>query len=376
MCVMPQIATPPPPFRIERDSHVPAFEQLKDALERHVLERLNPGDLFYSDSQVATSSGLSRSTVVKVIGMLVNDGLLRRSHGRGTFVAERKAMAGARIAVIFKERVLNPYTYTRDILLSLTSRTAPLGATVSFFNIESSSWESVQRQTYFAREGAFHRYIIIAPTREMADELAALPEARAKTILIGMNDPRFCRVDVDNAASARAAAHFVLGNGHRHIAFVGESRDRFPFVGERLAGFSDGLAGGGLALGPSLFFDDFDEPRRQERFAAWMQQQRASFTCLFAASASVAATVLRHARTHGLRIPEDLSLLVFDDVPGIGWDLSCICQPLDAIGEAALAAAVDRSSGLISAQGPMQIVLKAELRDRGSVARLPATSSV
>jgi DNA-binding LacI/PurR family transcriptional regulator len=362
---MPLVASPPPAFPIDRASDTPAFVQLKQALERHIQHALRPGDLFYSDSQLAESTGLSRSTVVKTIGMLVSDGFLRRSQGSGTFVSERTQPV--RIAVVFKEQVLNPYTYSRDILFALVSRSSRSVAALECLNIEASSWESVRRQAYLLRQDPCHACIVIAPTLAMADDIAAIPGAAERTVLVGMADPRFCCVDVDNQGGARAAVAFAVAHGHRRIAFIGESQERLAFVGERLAGFTAGLHGGGGEAVPGLFFDTFDESRRGEVFEMWMRAHGADATCLFAASAPAAATILRYAKRSGLRLPEAMSLVVFDDVPGIGWDVTCMRQPLDAIGAEAMSAAVVRARASGGALAAAQIVLRAELCDRGSV---------
>jgi GntR family transcriptional regulator len=76
---------------IRRDLSVPYYEQLK-ALILEQIERdgLKPGDLLPSETEIGDRYGISRTVVRQAVGDLVNDGLLHRMRGKGTFVSRPK----------------------------------------------------------------------------------------------------------------------------------------------------------------------------------------------------------------------------------------------------------------------------------------------
>lgn len=76
---------------INRDHPLPLYYQLMQVLRRRVEEgEWKPGDLIPSERELSETYGVSRMTVRQALAELVDDGLLRRAQGRGTFVAKPK----------------------------------------------------------------------------------------------------------------------------------------------------------------------------------------------------------------------------------------------------------------------------------------------
>lgn len=77
--------------RIDRDSPVPYYHQLKDSLRDNILGRTwPPGTVLPSEADICEGFGVSRITVRQALAELELEGLVRRERGRGTFVAESK----------------------------------------------------------------------------------------------------------------------------------------------------------------------------------------------------------------------------------------------------------------------------------------------
>jgi GntR family transcriptional regulator len=99
------------------DGVVPKHEQLRTILVRRITDELHPGDMLPGERQLSTDHGVSRITVRAAIGQLVNEGLLVRIHGKGTFVAARTARSRLHLA-----------SFTTDMRrLGLTPSTVVLG---------------------------------------------------------------------------------------------------------------------------------------------------------------------------------------------------------------------------------------------------------
>lgn len=75
--------------RLTRNSPTPLYEQLKNVIEQQILAgNMEPGEQIPSERELCTQFGVSRVTVRQAVALAVNEGLLHRTHGRGTFVAD------------------------------------------------------------------------------------------------------------------------------------------------------------------------------------------------------------------------------------------------------------------------------------------------
>jgi DNA-binding LacI/PurR family transcriptional regulator len=152
-------------------------------------------------------------------------------------------------------------------------------------------------------------------------------------------------VGIENRLGARLAAEHLLELGHRRIALL-TNGSAGP---ERLRGYRDALEAAGV---------DWDAvPRWRE--PALEGDDRP--TAVIAVTDRLALGVIEAARAAGLRVPEDLSVVGFDDVPGAAWsDLTTVRQPLFEKGEIA--------GRLLTEGTAREVILPVELVVRGSTA--------
>ncbi|SEO57355.1 transcriptional regulator, GntR family [Amphibacillus marinus] len=76
---------------INKNSPIPIYYQIEEYIKKKIIaEELMPGDALSSEREFAEQFNISRMTVRQAINNMVNDGLLFRQKGRGTFVAEQK----------------------------------------------------------------------------------------------------------------------------------------------------------------------------------------------------------------------------------------------------------------------------------------------
>lgn len=76
-------------MNLERNNPAPLYEQLKKLIEEQIYTgQLEPGEQIPSERELCEQFGVSRVTVRQAIALAVHEGLLYRTHGRGTFVAE------------------------------------------------------------------------------------------------------------------------------------------------------------------------------------------------------------------------------------------------------------------------------------------------
>ncbi len=176
-------------------------------------------------------------------------------------------------------------------------------------------------------------------------------------------------IAVDNVAGGVMAADYLASLGHRRIATI--TGNLQTQAGQhRLEGFRNLLAQRKIALPPEYVIEG-DYSRRSARMA--MEKLLALKdrpTAIFAASDDMALEVITVAMEKGLKIPQDLSVLGFDDNPSAIFGsvaLTTIKQPLFSMAEQA----VKSLNALIAGKkkSPIQIILVPELIVRDSCAR-------
>lgn len=158
--------------------------------------------------------------------------------------------------------------------------------------------------------------------------------------------PGTMTVGATNWRGGVQATEHLLGLGHQRIAFIGASVDSTP-GDERLAGFRQTMESAGLSVDPALVrTGDY----RYEDGLACLDLLRSDNppTAIFAACDLVALGVFEAARLAGIRVPEDLSVIGFDDsyaALGASPPLTTVRQPLIEMGRLALRTAVAAARG-------------------------------
>ena len=178
-------------------------------------------------------------------------------------------------------------------------------------------------------------------------------------------------INAANRPGTREGIAYLIGLGHRRIACI-TGRPDVGATQQRLAGYRDALEAAGIPLDDSLVVEgDFLEPRGHEA-ALQLLSIPDRPTAIFASSDAAAFGVMSAAHDVGLRVPDDLSVLGFDDVVEASYPssaLSTVRQPLREMGHVA----VRRLMSLIAqpAQAPERIVMGTELVVRRTTAPPP-----
>jgi LacI family transcriptional regulator len=151
---------------------------------------------------------------------------------------------------------------------------------------------------------------------------------------IGQDGPS---VGATNHRGAYDATSYLIGLGHRRIGFVTGNLE-MGCATDRLAGYRDALRDHGLTVDPALIQEgDFQQPRGFDCAAALLALPEPP-TAIFASNDVSAFGVIEAIRDRGLRIPNDVSVIGFDDIPAsasIHPSLTTVRQPLEEMGRQA-----------------------------------------
>ena len=170
--------------------------------------------------------------------------------------------------------------------------------------------------------------------RQCAD--ASIPVVLFNRVMAAGSAGAVSSVRSDNVAGGRAVARFLADGGHQRIAYIAGNEESSTNL-ERERGLREGLAAAGLriwARGVGNY--DFEQARRatRELFAAGTERPDA----VFVASDHMAFAVMDTLRFElGLRVPQDVSVVGFDNVPQADWGsyrLTTVEQPVEPMIEA------------------------------------------
>jgi len=183
--------------------------------------------------------------------------------------------------------------------------------------------------------------LIMTSNRPDDGALAKLLEGQVNVVVIdedipGANVPR---IFVENEEGAYLATRHLIEHGHVRIAHVSGSSGVFS-VGERLAGYRRAMREGGLPVDDSLVMLGNYDAEFGFKAAEWILDMHERPTAIFAGSDYIVVGMLRRFRQTGIKVPEDRSIVGFDDVPLlelIDPPLTTIRQPIAEMGRRAVA---------------------------------------
>lgn len=174
-------------------------------------------------------------------------------------------------------------------------------------------------------------------------EAATLPARLLDTPVLLLN----CKVDglradsirIANRQGAAAVVRHLLALGHRHIAMIGGPAHNLD-AAERRQGFLSALRGeDGAAPGEPAYAEGTFSEESGHRAALELLAARPRPTAIFAANDSMALGCLHAAHELGLRVPADLALVGFDDIPAASYvtpPLTTVQVPILELGERAM----------------------------------------
>ena len=182
-------------------------------------------------------------------------------------------------------------------------------------------------------------------------------------------------VHSDNLAGAITAMEHLIALGHRRIGFLA-GRPDLESAQRREQGYHDALATAGIAFDPDLVRVGGYELETSREPARQLLELADPPTAIFAANDLSAIQTMNVARSLGLSVPDDVSVIGFDNIPESALTdppLTTIDQSIQTMGEEAVRLLVDLLNGVTDC--PNQITLPTKLVVRQSCP-CPATEAV
>jgi LacI family transcriptional regulator len=270
------------------------------------------------------------------------------------------------IALVLSD-ITNPFFTT--IARGVEDAAAVRGYAVMFANTDESESEEMQYLRILAQRQIDG--VLLVPAGSSAEPFRLM---RTRSIPVVVIDRRVTARDVDqvHCDSVRGAEQLVqhlIALGHSRIAIISGRRNISTSV-DRVAGYERALTEAGIAVDPDLIrYDSFSRKAGYDR-AKDILAISPRPTAIFAANNFIAFGALRALRECGLHVPDDMSLVAFDDLPDDWHDdplLTVLAQPAYDVGRTAAELLLDRLAGKDESRRQV-VVLPGELIIRRSSA--------
>ncbi len=280
-----------------------------------------------TSQDVANLAGVSRTTVSLVLndvkGVNIPVPTRQRVYDAAKNLgyvpnATAQALATQRAQAIGLVMTRSPHHIASDTFLpQILGGLLDVAKRNNFRLLIESIEEERQERVYLELAHAKHIDGMILLTPRIDDKgLKKLGEVGVPAVLMGnLQDSNLCSVDVDNRSAAEQATQYLIDLGHSKIACISNARLSYSAVPDRIFGYQDALSKAGIPLKDSLIgYADFSPQSGFESMNALLSSGE-EFSAVFVASDNVAMGAKAALRKAGLRIPDDISIVGFDDVP-------------------------------------------------------------
>lgn len=157
-------------------------------------------------------------------------------------------------------------------------------------------------------------------------------------------------VGCDNFRGGYDAAMHLIEGGRRCLAFIGHASSRYPEFEDRYRGFAEAMRTAGLAGGDAGQVDAIATEASGHQAVSQLLASGARFDGLFAASDLIALGAIRALEEHGLRVPADVGVIGFDDLPAASLahpPLTTVAQDYKRAGEVLVDALLAQIKGAV-----------------------------
>lgn len=243
--------------------------------------------------------------------------------------------------------VMAPFTaygsYLRR-LAGVLSAATELGIDVLVFDHESAALAASPALASMPIHGRLDGLIVMGLPieRGIAERLR---QRRLPTVAVDADSDLFSRVVIDDTEGGRVAARHLLDRGHRRFGYLLERQvsDYESQAIRRLAGFKEIIAAAGAGITVATSDNSVDAARRS---AASLLDVDVRPTAIMAHHDVLAVGALLAVRDRGLRVPEDIAVMGFDDgEAAAAADLTTVRQPFEESGSTALSVLLGHVGG-------------------------------
>jgi LacI family transcriptional regulator len=327
-------------------------------------------------NDVATLAGSSRSTVARAlsgegyVGKAVRERVLAAATELG-YVPDAMARSlrkqTSRTIGVLVSNLRDPFY--ADLASGIGERARRAGFTMILVDDRGSVDEELAAAKVFV--GMRAAGVVVTPlSAEVTEYLRSqwVPVVEAdRTFSGGVGDTALH----DNAGAARRGTDLLIGLGHRRIALLADETS-WTTGADRYSGYRLSLTEAGIDFDPTLVSTPRSDVEEARATVVDLLTSPNRPTAVFALNSVLAEGLWRAALDLGMRVPDDLSIISFDDAPWMSMvtpGVTAVAQDAVGLGDAAMSqllARIDQPDA-----EPGNVVIDARMRPRGSTAQPP-----
>jgi len=322
-----------------RKGSLPLYVALRETIKAIIRdENIKPGEMIPSERELSERCQASRSSIRRAILGLIREGILVRIPGKGTFVVETESSCTTPLHctgnigfVVF----LSTLDRSRSDIQAHVTENGKVSWIPFYSEVFEGASHELQRNDFHllffavyqdtpAEKSKFQEFLkkvdglIVC---ELASSAFAQPLEVSSVPVVLVNPsilPRALRADVlliDNFGGAYQAVSYLIRLGHRLIGLINHPIRQNRSARERFRGYRTALRRTGIDYDEKLV--EYGDWSMESGYLAMerLMKRGMPITAIFATNDEMAIGAMKAARERGLRIPEDLSIVGFDDAP-------------------------------------------------------------
>ncbi|UVI31808.1 GntR family transcriptional regulator [Paenibacillus spongiae] len=334
----------------------PLYLQIRGMLKEKIEQgELQPGDQIPTEADLIQQFGVSRITIKSALKLLVDEGLVYRIAGKGTFVADPYAAPEAAPApteepelALRKIGFLSPMANDQFSMQLLQGVEEACKEQNVILIVRWSSTQAEEKEGIRFLRAAGVEGLLIFPVdgESYSEAILSLKTEGFPFVLIDRYLPgiKTNAVYSDNYLGGYIGTEYLISKGHRQIGIVSGTKSKTSSSEDRFSGYLVMAKKAGLRIEPSHWLTRIDEITymdtdvSQEMVHDWLLSQP-EITAVFAFSSAIAVHVGEVAIKLGKKVPEELAILSFDTPPIRDFNgnfFSCIQQQEGKMGEEAV----------------------------------------
>jgi DNA-binding LacI/PurR family transcriptional regulator len=302
---------------------------LADIRNRVAGGDLGPTQLLPSENTLARSHNISRWAVREALSVLADEGLVERIPSRGTMVADPRSaerMKISSLAIVVDATVdLGRNGYALEILQHIRANNAKL---TQPFNVSYHFHDFTEGDGFL--DEVDNDLVVVLPfsgrCQSLLEQRPSGDSPRVICLARELSNDALPQVYVDHKLGTRMAVEYLLGIGHRNILMIAPPSYPGGFSDVRCKVFQELMRQAGLS---PLIETTVNHPGYQDVYDALAGhlEARGGPTALFIASGMLAAPAMHALSRMGRDVPDDLSVVTYDDMP----DLRSFSPPITAV---------------------------------------------
>ena len=322
---------------------LPTYQIIINSLQEQIQKgQYKDDEKLPSEAKLMEEFNTSRITVTRALKELEHRGIIYRQKGKGSFVNPRKKSPGdSKILSLLLPHKIDFFSggqqYTHHIFRCCRDQ----GYLCSVHYSEQSS----RREKQILDEISQHQVagaIIYPINNRNVDTLSRMSIDGFPMVLLDRNlqELNLPVVQSDNFRGAREAVQFLVEKAHRKIGFVGAMDS--DAVSQRYQGYCRALTGNRIPLDPELVVTSFSSEREEEQSVLTERDARHTLkkllkqkvTAIFCVNDLIAFRLLNAARDLNIEVPQDLSLVGFDNLKYLSdtrWQLTTVAQDFESL---------------------------------------------